>query len=331
MATLGVADDEIQLHTIPLFHVNGWGTPQAVTAAGGRHVMLRRFDPGEVLRLIAAERVTRFFAVSTMLNMILNHADIDRHDLSSLRLVHLGGAPTPVDMVRRAEEKLGCTVYAGYGLSETSPVLTVAKTKAYLSDGNEERIRRQASAGLPIIGVDARVVGDDGEEVPRDGETVGEIVARSNVVMAGYWNDPEGTSAVIRDGWFHTRDVAVVDQVGYIHIVDRMKDIIISGGENISSVEIEKALYEHPAVLESAVIGVPDDQWGEAPIALVTVKPGASVTAVELIDFCRSKMAHYKVPRSVDFREELPKGGTGKILKAQLRAPYWEGQERKVH
>jgi acyl-CoA synthetase (AMP-forming)/AMP-acid ligase II len=255
--------------------------------------------------------------------MILNHADIDRHDLSSLRLVHLGGAPTPVEMVRRAEEKLGCTVYAGYGLSETSPVLSVAKTKAYLADGNEERIRRQASAGLPIIGVDARVVGD--------GETIGEIVARSNVVMLGYWNDPEGTSAVIRDGWFHTGDVAVVDRDGYIHIVDRMKDIIISGGENISSVEIEKALYEHPAVLESAVIGVPDDLWGEAPMALVTLKPGASVTAAELIDFCRSKMAHYKVPRSVDFRVELPKGGTGKILKAQLRAPFWEEQERKVH
>jgi fatty-acyl-CoA synthase len=331
MATLSVADDEVQLHTIPLFHVNGWGTPQALTAAGGTHVMLRRFDPGEALRLIEAERVTRFFAVPTMLTMILNHADIAKYDLSSLRRVMLGGAPTPVELVRQAEKILRCTVHAGYGLSETSPVLTTAWSRSHLCGGDDARTRRQASTGTPIVGADVRVVTEDGGEVPWDGDSVGEIVARSNVVMAGYWNDPEGTAAIIHDGWFHTGDMAVVDPDGYITIVDRKKDIIISGGENISSVEIEKVLFEHPAVLESAVVAVPDARWGEVPKALVALRPGASATEEELIAFCRDRLARFKSPQSVDFFESLPKGGTGKILKARLRAPYWKGQEKRVH
>jgi fatty-acyl-CoA synthase len=331
MATTSVTDAEVQLHTIPLFHVNGWGTPQALTAAGGTHVMLRRFDPAEALRLIEAEKVTRFFAVATMLTMLLNHPDMGTRDLSSLSRVMLGGAPTPVELIRQAEETLGCKVHAGYGLSETSPVLTVAESMRHLGGGDEERMRRQASTGVPVIGADVRVVGDDGREVSRDGQTVGEIIARSNVVMAGYWNDSDGTDAVIRDGWFHTGDMAVVDGDGYILIVDRRKDIIISGGENISSVEIEKVLFEHPAILESAVIAVPDEEWGEVPKALVALRQGAAATEEDLIAFCRGRMARFKVPRSVDFLETLPKGGTGKILKAQLRAPYWAKQEKRVH
>jgi fatty-acyl-CoA synthase len=191
-------------------------------------------------------------------------------------------------------------------------------------------VGRQASTGFPIVGADVRVVGDDGGEVPWDGSAVGEIVARSNVVMAGYWNDPEGTADVIRDGWFHTGDMAVVDPDGYITIVDRNKDIIISGGENISSVEIEKVLFQHPAILESAVVGVPDDRWSEVPKALVALRPGATATENELIGFCRGRLASIKAPRSVEFLESLPKGGTGKILKAQLRAPYWEAREKRV-
>jgi fatty-acyl-CoA synthase len=332
LATLPASDGDTQLHTIPLFHVNGWGTPQSLTAVGGKHVMMRRFDPGEALRLVEAERVTRFFAVPTMLNMILNHPDLGRYDLSSLGMIITGGAPTPPEMIRRAESMLGCQVISGYGLSETSPVLTCALPKVSLADEDEDtRIRRQASTGLPVVGVDLRVVDEEGGEVPRDGMTVGEIVARSNTVMEGYWNDPEGTQAVIRDGWFHTGDMAVVDEEGYVLIVDRKKDIIISGGENISSVEVEKVLFEHPAVLESAVIGVPDEQWGEVPKALVALRPGERADEAELINFCRSRIAAFKAPKSVEFLPELPKGGTGKILKARLREPYWSGREKRVH
>lgn len=324
-------DHDVQLHTIPLFHVNGWGTPQSLTAIGGTHVMMRKFDPGEALRLVEAERVTRFLAVPTMLNMILNHPDREKYDLSSLEFVNTGGAPTPPEMVRRAESALGCHVIGGYGLSETTPVLTFASDKSYLSDDDEQRTRRQASTGLPVIGVDLRIVGPDGQELPWDGESVGEIAVRSNVVMRGYWRDPEATSAVIRDGWFFTGDMAVVDPEGYVLIVDRAKDIIVSGGENISSVEIEKVLFAHPSVLESAVIAVPDEHWGEVPKALVALRPGQHASEQQLIDFCKQSLASFKAPRSIEFVDSLPKGGTGKILKRELRERYWKGQEKRVH
>lgn len=331
LASFRADDHDVQLHTIPLFHVNGWGTPQYLTAVGGTHVMMRKFDPGEVLRLVEAERVTRFLAVPTMLNMILAHPEVGNHDLSSLELITTGGAPTPPEMVRRAEEVLDCKVISGYGLSETAPVLTFAGDKSMEAENEDQRVQRQASAGIPIVGVDLRLVGPDGRDLPWDGQSVGEIAVRSNVVMKGYWRDPEATAAVIRDGWFFTGDLAVVDAEGYALIVDRAKDIIISGGENISSAEIEKVLYEHPAVLESAVIAVPDDRWGEVPVAIVSLRPDTSATQEEILDFCRARLARFKVPASVEFREALPKGGTGKILKRQLREPYWQAVGRKVH
>lgn len=331
LVTIPTNDSDVQLHTIPLFHVNGWGTPQSVTAAGGTHVMLRKFDPAETFRLIEAERVTRFFAVPTMLTMLLNHPDASRCDLTSLRAITLGGAPAPPEMIRRAEEVLGCAVFSGYGLSETSPVVTHAAPKAYLSsEGLQERIARQASAGLPVVGVDLRIVDEHDQDLAWNGKDVGEIVVRSNNVMAGYWDDPDASKSVIRDGWFYTGDMATVDTEGYVHIVDRKKDIIISGGENIASVEIEKVLYEYPAVLESAVLGIPDETWGEVPVALVTLRPGSAATAEEIIEFCRSRLASFKVPKSVEFRAELPKGGTGKILKRELREPYWRGRAKRV-
>jgi fatty-acyl-CoA synthase len=234
-------------------------------------------------------------------------------------------------MVRRAEAMLGCRVLAGYGLSETTPVLTGAVDKGTLTESLDERIQRQATAGLPSFGVELRIVGSDGATLPWDGQSIGEIAARSNVVMKGYWRDPAGTEAVIRDGWFHTGDMATIDPEGYVHIVDRAKDIIISGGENISSAEIEKVLYEHPAVLESAVIPIPDEQWGEVPLALVVLRPGQTSTAGEIINFSREHLAHFKVPRVVEFRESLPKSGTGKILKRELKEPYWEGVGKRVH
>jgi fatty-acyl-CoA synthase len=331
LATLPVTDRDVQLHTIPLFHVNGWGTPQYLTAAGGTHVMLRKFDPVQVLRLIEEEGATRFLAVPTMLNMILNHPDLGKYDLSSLDLVTLGGAPAPPEMIRRAEQVLGCKVLAGYGLSETTPVLTVAQDKVTLRETDEERVERQSSAGLPGHGIELRLVGPEGQSLPWDGEAIGEVAVRSNVVMKGYWDDPEASAAVIRDGWFHTGDVATIDSEGYVHIVDRAKDIIISGGENISSVEIEKVIFEHPAVLESAVIPVPDERWGEVPVALVALRPGQTATEEDIIAFCRDRLAGFKVPKRVEFRDTLPKGGTGKILKRELREPYWQELGKRVH
>jgi fatty-acyl-CoA synthase len=323
---------DVQLHTIPLFHVNGWGTPQALTAVGGTHVMMRKFDPGEALRLVEQEKITRFFAVPTMLNLILSHPDVRTRDLSSLNLVMTGGAPTPPDMVRRGEEILGCEVIGGYGLSETSPILTFASDQNDPAEESaEERWRRRASTGLPIVGVELKLLDGDGNEVPWDGASVGEIVVRSNVVMKGYWKDDEATERVMGGGWFRTGDMAVVEPNGYVTIVDRSKDIIVSGGENISSVEIEKTLYEHPAVLETAVIGIPDGRWGEVPAAVVALRPGSEATADELIEFCRERMAAFKVPKRVDFAKSLPKGGTGKILKRELREPYWSGYAKRVH
>lgn len=325
-------DRDVQLHSIPLFHVNGWGTPQSLTAMGGTHVMLRKFDPGEALRLIEQERVTRFYAVPTMLNMILNHPDVKTRDLSSLDVVITGGGPTPPEMVRQGQEVLRCDIIGGYGLSETSPILTFAGDK---TDGTvvgpDERVRKRASTGVPLVGVDMRLHDGDGREVPWDGESVGEIVVRSNLVMKGYWNDDGATAEVMSGGWFHTGDMAVIEPDGYVLIVDRRKDIIVSGGENISSVEVETVLYEHPAVLESAVFGIPDERWGEVPAAIVSLKPGQEVSADDLVTFCRGRLAPFKVPKRIEFTASLPKGGTGKILKRELRESFWQGYTKRVH
>lgn len=331
IAALQTKDDHIQLHTIPLFHVNGWGTPQSITCVGGRHVMLRRFDPQAVCELVQRERVTMFSMVPTMATALVNFPELGRYDLSSVRLINLGGAASPVELIREVEAKIGCQCAAGYGLTETTPVLSIALPKAEMDLTTEERLRLQASTGLPIPGVEVQVVDDQGREVPADGQTVGEIVVRSDTVMMGYWKLPDETARVMEGGWFHTGDLATVDEEGYLLIVDRKKDIIISGGENITSLEIEKAIYAHSTILECAVIAVPDEKWGEVPKALVVLKPGGKLTEAELIAFCKERLAGFKVPRSVDFFETLPKGGTGKILKRELREQYWQGQAKRVH
>lgn len=331
LALVPTTDSDVQLHTIPLFHVNGWGTPQILPAVGARHVMLRRFEPGEALRLIEEEGVTRLYAVPTMLAMLLNHPDVRRRDLSSLRLIKVGGAPAPPDLVRQGEELLGCRIIGGYGLSETSPVIALAAGKRNAEVAGAEGVKRRASTGLPMVGVDLRVVRGDGTEVVPDGSDIGEIVVRSNVVTSGYWNDEPATRDAMRGGWFHTGDMAVVDGEGYLTIVDREKDIVVSGGENIATVEIENALYAHPSVLECAVIGVPDERWGEVPVALVALKPGEAASEEDLLAHCRGRLAGFKVPAGVELRDSLPKGGTGKILKRDLREPYWAGREKRVH
>jgi fatty-acyl-CoA synthase len=319
--------DTVELHTIPLFHANGWGVAHSLTFVGATHVMIPRFDTNEVFRLIQQERVQACSLVPTMATALVNCPDRPKYDLSSLQRITIGGAASSPTLVKEVEEKLGCACFSGYGLTETSPVLTTAQTKPGMEWKAGERHIRQAMTGYPIPGVEIRVVDSEGQDVPRDGQSIGEIIARSDGVMQGYWKQPEATAQVLRDGWFHTGDMGTMNEDGYILVVDRAKDIIVSGGENISSLELEKTLAAHSSVYEAAVIPVPDAKWGEVPKALVVLKPGAKVTEQELLEFCRSRIAHYKCPRSVEFLEALPKTGTGKILKKDLRRKYWAGQE----
>jgi fatty-acyl-CoA synthase len=332
MAGLGVKDLNVQLHTIPLFHVNGWGTPHTITCMGARHVCVQKFDPTEVLRLIEQERVTHFSMVPTMAIALINHPQLGEFDLSSVEFVGIGGAASAPELIRDVEKKLGCRAYGGYGLTETTPVLTFAFVKDHLKDlPDEKRYQLQATAGYAMPGVDLEILDPDDQPVAHDGQSVGEVGVRADNVMAGYWKQPEDTERVMRNGWFHTGDMAVVDEEGYFLIVDRKKDIIISGGENISSIEVEKAIYSHASVLECAVIPVPDDRWGEVPKALVVLKPGEQVSDQEIIDHCRERLPGFKAPKSVEFYDSLPKGGTGKILKKELREKYWSGYTKRVH
>jgi fatty-acyl-CoA synthase len=329
---LGFGEEDVVLHVVPLFHVNGWGVPHFLTMIGGTHVMLRRFDPTALLEHVERHRVTRLLAVPAIFNAILHH-DRSRHDLSSLRQVIIGGAPASPSLVRGLEEALGVQAFVGYGLSETTPIMTLAQPRGVLTDSEppERRIARQSMTGWPIPGVSIRVVDTNGSDVRPDGEQIGEIVVRSNTVMHGYYRDPDATAAAMLDGWLRTGDMATIDEAGYVTIKDRAKDVIIRGGENLSSVEVENALAAHPAVLECAVVAAPDERFGEAPVALIVLKPGMTATAAELRAHCRRNLARFKVPREFHFRDSLPKGGTGKILKAELREPFWKGYEARVH
>ncbi len=319
--------DVVELHTIPLFHANGWGAAHYITFLGGRHVMVPRFDPPEVFRLIQEERAQTCNLVPAMATALVNCAERAKYDLSSLQRITIGGAASSPTLVREVEEKIGCTCFAGYGLTETSPVLTISPIKPGLDMNGEKRIEVESMTGYAVPGVELRVVDANDRDVPRDSQSVGEIIARGDGVMEGYWRQPEATKDALRGGWFHTGDMATWNEDGYLLIVDRKKDIIVSGGENISSLEVEKAVLAHAAVLEVAVVPVPSEKWGEVPLALVVLKPQASVTEAELLEFCRSRIAHYKCPRSVEFVDQLPKTGTGKILKRDLRKKYWHGQE----
>ena len=284
------------------------------------------------MKAIEQHRVTRVLAVPAIFNAILNHADRAKHDLSSLKQEIIGGSPASPTLVAGLEEALGVQAIVGYGLTETSPILTLATPRTFLTESEppEKRLLRQAWTGWPLPGVNVRVVHTDGRDVRPDGEQIGEIVVRSNTVMDGYYKDPEATAATIRDGWLYTGDMAVIDDQGYVLIKDRSKDIIIRGGENISSVEVENAILSHPAVLECAVVAVPDKALGEAPVALVVLKPDQTVTAGEIRNHVKERLARFKVPRDVHFRDALPKGGTGKVLKTELREPFWKGHDARV-
>ncbi|HEX8838479.1 MAG TPA: long-chain-fatty-acid--CoA ligase [Candidatus Acidoferrum sp.] len=328
-ATLALHTDHesVELHTIPLFHANGWGVAHFLTLLGGKHVMIQKFDPPEVFRLIEAERVHYCSLVPAMATALVNCPERSKYDLSSLKRVTLGGAASSPTLVREVEEKLGCTCFSGYGLTETAPVLTISPRKPEVHWEGEQRYVGQSMTGYAIPGVELRVVDANDQDVPRDGQSMGEIIARTDGILEGYWKQPDATAEVLRGGWFHTGDMATWNREGYLLIVDRKKDIIVTGGENVSSLEVEKVLLSHPAVLEVAVLPVPEATWGEVPKALVVLKPGAHANESELIDHCRTRLAHYKCPRSVEYLESLPRTGTGKVLKRDLRRKYWHGRD----
>ncbi|MBO0798214.1 MAG: long-chain-fatty-acid--CoA ligase [Blastocatellia bacterium] len=330
----GLTHSDVYLHTLAQFHCNGWGVPYAVTGVGAKHVIVKKFEPGHFFELAARERMTFACMPPIMINLALNHR-LSEEQLGALprnaRIGTAGSAP-PTALIKGMQERLGWQVIQVYGLTETSPFLTVSKVKPKMIDlSDEEKLRVQTRTGYPMLGVEIRVVDDNGNEIEADGRQVGEVIARSNVVMAGYWRQPEATDAVIVDGWFHTGDMGTIDNEGMIEVVDRKKDLIISGGENVSSIEVEGMMYRHPAVLEAACIAIPDELWGEAPAVMVVLKPGMAATEEELIEFCRAHMAHFKCPKSVIFIEALPRTATGKIQKNVLRDKYWQGREKRVN
>jgi acyl-CoA synthetase (AMP-forming)/AMP-acid ligase II len=312
----GVDDRDVYLHTLPMFHANGWGMPYAVTGMGGRHVVLRKVDGAEILRRVEQHGVSLLCGAPAVVNAVVAAAatwDGDVPGRGRTRIV-VAGAPPPTRTIERVEADLGWEFIQIYGLTETSPLLTMNRGRRELDDlPAPERAAKLGRAGAPTVGVQVRVDAD------------GEVLAAGNVVLDGYWGQPEATADAIRDGWFHTGDGGSIDDDGYLTITDRKKDLIITGGENVSSIEVEDVLFSHPAVAEVAVIGVPDEMWGETVKALVVLADGRSATEAELIGHCRARLAHFKCPTSVEQRDQLARTATGKLQKFKLRAPYWEG------
>jgi fatty-acyl-CoA synthase len=332
IAELHLGDRDVWIHVAPLFHLaDAWAT-WAITWVGGTHVLVREFDSKIVLETIEREKVTLTNLIPTMLNLMVNHPDVGKYDCRSLRVLLSGGAPIAPEVVRKIVETFKCDYIQTYGMTETSPYLTLSILKDHLNAlPYEDRLRFKSKTGREFIGVDLKVVNERREEIKKDEKEVGEILVRGDIVTKGYWKLPEETAKSIKNGWLYTGDMAVMDEEGYVTIVDRKKDMILTGGENVYSTEVENVLYMHPAILECAVVGVPDEKWGEAVKGIVVLKPGRKATAQEIIQFCKERMAHYKAPKSIDFVDGLPKTGSGKIHKKGLRDPYWTGFEKKIH
>ena len=332
LIALPYTDRDTYLHAAPMFHLADGSSTHALTWVGGRHVMIPRFDPELWLRTVAAERVTRATLVPSMINVLINHPALPAHDLSCLRSVYYGGSPMPAELLRRAMEVLGCDWGQLYGMTEAAPVVTLLSAADHRrgAAGEEPYAARLRSAGRPVVGVEAQVRREDGS--PAEIGEPGEVWVRGPNIMKGYWKREHETQAALdADGWYHSGDAAYADAEGYLFIVDRLKDMIISGGENVYCTEVENAIYRHPAVLECAVFGVPDDRWGERVHAAIVLKPDARIEEIAIIEHCRALIAGYKLPRSFDLGfEPLPKSGAGKILKRELRKPYWTDQERQV-
>jgi len=321
----GVTDRDVFMHTLPMFHCNGWGMPYAVTGMGVPQVVVRKIDGEEILSRIDAHRVTLLCGAPAVVAAILTAAGDRRAagreipGAGAVRIV-VAGAPPPSKTIERVETELNWEFIQIYGLTETAPLLTINRAVAEWDDlPAAERARLQSRAGVPAVGVQIRT------------DAEGEVLARSNHVFAGYWEQPEETAKALDGGWFHTGDKGHIEAGDYLVISDRKKDVIITGGENVSSVEVEDCLYQHPAVAEAAVIGIPDARWGETVKALVVLRSGGGATEVELIEHCRSRLAHFKCPTSVEVRDSLPRTATGKLQKFKLREPYWRGLDRKIN
>jgi fatty-acyl-CoA synthase len=320
IADLKLVDTDVWAHIAPMFHLaDAWAT-WALTWVGARHVMAGRFDAPAVLKLIDDERVTITNLIPTMLNDLVNSHDATSYRYESLRLLMSGGAPIAPKLVRRVVETFGCEYVQTYGLTETSPYLTFSFLKEHLHRlSDEEQFEYRAKTGRAALGVRLRVVDERGEDVPADGRAVGEILAKGDRITPGYWKLPEATAEAFTGGWFRTGDLATIDAEGYVNIVDRKKDAILTGGELVYTTEVENALYEHPAVREAAVIGIENERWGEIVKAFVVLKNDADATEAEITGHCRARLAHYKCPRSVEFINALPRTGSGKIYKKALR------------
>jgi len=321
-------ENTVYLNAAPMFHLANAGAMYLHFLAGGSQAVLRGFTPERLARTIERFKVTDIVLVPTMIQMFVDDPSTGRYDLSSLRQIAYGASPISEAVMDRAIEKLPATNFVqAYGMTELSPCATFLPWKDHIGEGRAKG--RHRSGGRPIMMVDVRVV--DASDRPVPPRVVGEIVARGETVMMGYWERPEETLKAVVDGWMHTGDGGYMDEDGYVYFVDRIKDMIISGGENVYSAEVENCIAQHPAVAQCAVIGIPSEQWGEAVHAVVMRQPGAAVTGEEIIAFCKERIAHYKCPRSVRVQDEpLPLSGAGKILKRELRKPYWEAGTRQA-
>jgi acyl-CoA synthetase (AMP-forming)/AMP-acid ligase II len=323
-----IRKDSVMCHVGPITHASG-GMILPFIIQGACNLILRGFDVKGLLETIQKEKVTHLFTVPTMLNFMMAYPDLRKYDLSSIQMIMYGASPMPVERIKQALEVFGPVLVQGYGQTETTSGFTFLSKDDHLFVGDPKKERRLASAGLPSPECEVRVVNEQGKDV-KPGE-VGEIIERGDDSMLGYWKDPELTAETLKDGWVYTRDMATVDEEGYIYIVDRKSDMIISGGFNIYPSEVENALHMHPAVFEAAVIAVPDEQWGESVKAIVVLRPGMKASEEEIIEHCKKNLASFKKPKTVDFVPELPKNPYGKVLRRKLREKYWSGQERMVH
>ncbi|RIJ66925.1 long-chain-fatty-acid--CoA ligase [Rummeliibacillus sp. POC4] len=328
MHHLRVTDEDALLHVLPMFHVNGWGSPFYYTANGSTQVFLRKATPEAIFNVIAKHNISIIHMAPTVLNSLIQYYDEYTPPLSEkLRIIVAGSAP-PMAFIERVEKEIGWEFIQVYGMTESSPLSTISRILPQYKDlPDQEKYQLKAKGGTQLIGTKVKVVDEYGDELPHDGVSVGEIVIRGHGVMKGYWKNEQATINTLKDGWLHTGDVGHIDEKGYVAITDRKKDIIISGGENISSIEVEGVLYDHPDILEAAVIAIPHEKWGETPHAYVVLKENATVTEQDIIDFSRSKLAHFKAVTGVTFVDELPKTASGKIQKVHLRKTHLEKSE----
>lgn len=329
MHHLRITDEDVLMHVLPMFHVNGWGSPFYYTANGATQICSRKTTPETIFYALQNHKVSIMHMAPTVLNALLQYYEQHVPTIEqAVRVVIAGSAPPPA-FVTRVEKELGWEFIQVYGMTESSPLSLVSILRSQFKDlPTNERYKIKSKAGISMIGCEVKVVTEHGDEVAHDGKEIGEVITRSNGVMLGYWKNEEATMETIRNGWLHTGDMATVDEYGHIDIVDRKKDVIISGGENISSIEVEGVLYDHPDVLEAAVIAVPHEKWGETPHAFIVLRQGRNVTEQELIAFSREKLAHFKAITGVTFVQELPKTASGKIQKIVLRNDYWEAAGR---